>query len=83
MQSSPFDLTPEQKTLLQTLSQRTGEGIGVLIDKALHRLEAETLSGGRDDTAYLLSSPENARRLREAVEGIERGEHEAHELLDE
>ena len=83
MQSSPFDLTPEQKTLLQNLSQRTGEKVAVLIDKALHRLEAETLASGRDETDYLLSSPENAKRLLEAVEGIERGEHEAHELLDE
>ena len=83
MQSSPFDLTPEQKTLLQNLSQRTGKKVDALIDKALHQLEAETLSGGSDETDYLLSSPENATRLLEAVEGIERGEHEAHELTDE
>lgn len=83
MQPSPFDLTPAQKTLLQNLSQRTGEDIGVLIDKALHRLESETLSGGMDETDYLLSSPENAKRLTDAVEGIERGEHDAHALMDE
>jgi PHD/YefM family antitoxin component YafN of YafNO toxin-antitoxin module len=83
MQSSPFDLTPEQKTLLQNLSRRTGEGIGVLIDKALHQLEKETLAGSMDETDYLLSSPENAKRLLDAVEGIERGEHEAYELMDE
>ncbi len=53
MQSSPFDLTPEQKTLLQNLSQRTGEKVDALIDKALHQLEAETLSGVSDETDYL------------------------------
>ena len=34
------------------------------------------------ETAYLLSSPANARRLLEAIESLERGEGEAHELID-
>ena len=36
-----------------------------------------------DETAYLLSSPENARRLREAVAGLAAGKGEPHDLIEE
>jgi antitoxin YefM len=35
------------------------------------------------ETAYLMRSPENARRLREAVDRLERGEGIEHELIEE
>ena len=34
------------------------------------------------ETAYLMRSPENARRLREAVDRLERGEGSVHELIE-
>lgn len=36
-----------------------------------------------DETAYLLASPENARRLRKAISRVEKGEYEEHELFEE
>lgn len=35
-----------------------------------------------EETAYLLRSPENARRLMEGLEQARRGEYEEHELLE-
>ena len=35
------------------------------------------------ETAYLMRSPANARRLRESIERLEAGEGEVHELIDE
>ena len=35
------------------------------------------------ETAYLMRSPENARRLRESIDRLERGEGVEHELIDE
>ena len=35
-----------------------------------------------EETAYLLRSPENARRLMESLEQARRGEYEEHELLE-
>ncbi len=35
-----------------------------------------------DETAYLLRSPENARRLRGAIERLNRGEGQVHELIE-
>ena len=34
------------------------------------------------ETAYLMRSPENARRLREAIDRLERGEGTVHELIE-
>ena len=36
-----------------------------------------------DETAYLLTSPENARRLREGVTALNRGEARPRDLIDE
>jgi antitoxin YefM len=36
-----------------------------------------------DETAYLLSSPENARRLREAIKGLNEGKGIVRELIEE
>ena len=35
------------------------------------------------ETAYLMASPENARRLNEAIRQIEDGEGEPHEMIEE
>ncbi|WP_327111512.1 type II toxin-antitoxin system prevent-host-death family antitoxin [Nocardia sp. NBC_01730] len=35
------------------------------------------------ETAYLLRSPANARRLREAIARVEAGQAEPHELIEE
>jgi hypothetical protein len=39
METSPFDLTPEQKALLAVLVQETGKSIPVLVDEALEVLQ--------------------------------------------
>ncbi len=36
-----------------------------------------------DETAYLLASPENARRLREAIKGLNEGKGVVRELIEE
>lgn len=36
-----------------------------------------------DETAYLLASPENARRLREAIKGLNDGKGIVRELIEE
>lgn len=36
-----------------------------------------------DETAYLLTSPENARRLREAVRELDAGKGEVRDLIEE
>ncbi len=41
METTPFDLTPEQKGLLQSLSQETGKPISALIAEALKGLERQ------------------------------------------
>jgi len=42
METQKIELTPEQKSRLATLSQETGEPVGVLIDKALEELQTRT-----------------------------------------
>ena len=39
METQKIELTPEQKSRLATLSQETGEPVGVLIDKVLEELQ--------------------------------------------
>ena len=36
-----------------------------------------------DETTYLMSSPKNASRLREAIAGLNAGKGDAHELIEE
>lgn len=36
-----------------------------------------------DETAYLMASPANARRLRRAIEGLKAGKGVVHELIEE
>jgi len=49
METTPFDLTPEQKGLLESLARETGKPIPALIAKALEDLqEHERLEHERD-----------------------------------
>jgi len=36
-----------------------------------------------DETAYLMASEENAKRLKESIERLEAGEYETHELIED
>lgn len=82
MNASPFELTPEQKAVLEQLSQRTGEDIGSLISRALEKLQEES---SPDETDYLLSSPNNAAHLQKALEDFrqDRRAFAAHDLIEE
>jgi hypothetical protein len=61
MESTPFELTPEQKGLLESLARETGMSVASLIAKALARLQedvrpyhvnSETNSGDAHASAY-------------------------------
>jgi hypothetical protein len=45
MESTPFELTPEQKGLLASLSRETGKSIPVLLAKALEELQEREHAG--------------------------------------
>ncbi|WP_194927353.1 type II toxin-antitoxin system Phd/YefM family antitoxin [Catenulispora pinisilvae] len=45
-------------------------------------LMAQSDYDAMEETAYLLRSPENARRLMEGLEQARRGEYEEHELFE-
>jgi hypothetical protein len=47
--NQPFDLTPEQKGLLASLSRDTGTPIPALLAKALAELQRRSVSGGTPD----------------------------------
>ncbi len=48
METTPFELTPEQQSLLQTLSQETGKPISALIQEAMEGLCERVRPGRRD-----------------------------------
>lgn len=41
MELTPFEFTPEQKDILESLSRKTGESVSAVIAKALERLEED------------------------------------------
>ena len=45
METTPFDLTPEQKGLLASLARETGKPIPVLLAEALEELQEHVRSG--------------------------------------
>jgi len=49
MEPTPFDLTPEQKGILSSLSRETGKPIPVLLAKALEALQARERSDSAHD----------------------------------
>ena len=66
METTPFDLTPEQKGVLASLSRETGKPIPALIAKALKELQVHERSGHSDGERQAgTASPADAR-LREA-----------------
>ena len=63
MEPKPFDLTPEQKGLLQSLSRKTGKTVSALLNEALRGLEghlrpedADGKSNGGDQEEHAVSS---------------------------
>ena len=54
----------------------TGKNAGSVVMMSLEEYDS------LEETAHLMRSPENARRLLEAVEGIESGKGEERELLE-
>ena len=51
MEQTPFELTPEQKGMLASLSRATGKPIAALIAKALEELQEREHSGHAHDEA--------------------------------
>jgi len=72
METTPFDLTPEQKSLLIALAQETGKPIPALIAKALEELEEHvharpgvpTVAGNGDQTGLPGDHEQSPRRKR-------------------
>ena len=66
MEATPFDLTPAQKGLLESLARETGKAIPSLLDEALKGLKAHThqspVNGGPhcSDEEYAASQPYEA-----------------------
>jgi hypothetical protein len=66
MEKTPFELTPEQKSLLTALALETGKPIPALIAEALQRLqEQERLGQAQDDSAR--GSAKRPRRIRKPI----------------
>ena len=66
MEKTPFELTPEQKSLLASLALETGKPIPALLAEALQRLqEQERLGQVQDDTAR--ESAIQPRKTREPI----------------
>jgi hypothetical protein len=51
METTPFDLTPAQKGLLEALARETGKAIPVLLDEALQGLQAQVQLHRENGTA--------------------------------
>ncbi len=80
MEQTPFELTPEQKGLLATLSRETGKPIPALLDEALDALQeherpghakGET-NGNREATDPAASSQEASKPIWEIFEEASR-----------
>ena len=84
MSTSPFEFTPEQKAVLEQLSQSTGEDICSLIARAVEKLQEEK-ERSVDETDYLLSSPKNAAHLKKALKDFRHGQRNfaSRDLIEE
>lgn len=77
MEQTPFELTPEQKGMLASLSRETGKPIAALIAKALaelqehEHLEHDT-SNGHETAAPLLEAQEPRKPIWELFEEASR-----------
>lgn len=79
MEQTPFELTPEQKGILATLSHETGKPISVLLDEALEVLQEHARSGhdhgtigNHETTAPVTSSQEAPKPIWEIFEEASR-----------
>jgi len=52
METTPFDLTPAQKSLLEALARQTGKAIPVLLDEALEGLKAHVRQSPSNGEAH-------------------------------
>lgn len=71
MDTTPFDLTPEQKGLLAALSRETGTPIPALLAKALAELQAhERPHGAPGETAMPAPQPRRKKSLGHIAEEL-------------
>jgi hypothetical protein len=75
METTPFDLTPEQKGMLASLSRETGKPIPALIEKALEDLQEHERAGqtpsetnGHETTAPAQEAQETPKPIWELFE---------------
>ena len=66
METTPFDLTPEQKGMLASLSRETGKPIPALIAEALKELQEHERSGHANGERQAEQASPAAARSREA-----------------
>lgn len=62
METTPFDLTPEQKGLLASLSRDTGTPIPALLAKALAELQAHERPGRTPGETAVTAPPPHRRK---------------------
>jgi hypothetical protein len=78
MEPTPFELTPAQKGLLESLSRETGKPVSALIDKALESLQEDVrheqangeANGDEEETAAPQRPPSVLDIFRDAREAI-------------
>ena len=71
MDTTPFDLTPEQKGLLASLSRETGTPIPALLAKALAELQAhERPNGAAGETAVPAPQPRRNKSFGQIAEEL-------------
>lgn len=70
--ASLLDEVANDRTAVEIM--RRDKASAILIDKREY--------DGMMETLYLLSTPANAKRLMEAVENVEAGKYEAHDLIE-
>jgi hypothetical protein len=78
METTPFDLTPEQKALLQSLARETGKSVSTLLAEALEGLQEQVHGdhvhadgNGHDDTTSAVPSPRlQTKRIWEVAEEL-------------
>lgn len=70
MEQTPFELTPEQKGILVTLSRETGKPIPVLLDEALEVLQEHERAGHDSGTTDDHEPPARVASPQEAPKPI-------------
>jgi hypothetical protein len=70
METTPFDLTPAQKGLLETLARETGKAIPVLLDEALEGLKTHVRDSSGNGEAHGGDQDHTGPLLHEALKPI-------------